>query len=434
MGRCTVALLGALFCLVTVRTGSASGPRNVDDFPITDNLKATVLGTPDWVRKDFPAIPVKVDRLSVFPERKAPDYLWYESQLRFSYAFQHKPAPLIFLIAGTGGAHNSSKNYALGRAFYNAGFHVVSLSSPTLPNFIVSASSTGVPGNAVLDAQDLYRVMALIRERFADAIDVSGYYLAGYSLGGFNAAFVSWLDDHCGLFGFEKVLLIDPPVRLYDSMSLIDRMLDNIPGGMDNFQRYYDSIVRKLGAVYSTVDRLTFNEDFLYSVAGQLHARDDELAALIGLSFRFAAANMAFSADLVTDFGYIKPANIRLTRNSAPGDYAKVAMRLGFTDYFHSFFYPFYNARLSKSISREDMVRRMSLERIADYLHNSDKVFVMQNRDDPILGDGDIDFTTGVFGDRAKIYPHGGHLGNLQYADNVGYMLRVMTSPSTSRR
>ena len=30
-----------------------------------------------------------------------------------------------------------------------------------------------------------------------------------------------------------------------------------------------------------------------------------------------------------------------------------------------------------------------------------------------------------VFGSRAKIYPYGGHLGNMTYAANVAYMINV---------
>lgn len=208
-------------------------------------------------------------------------------------------------IAGTGGAHNSPKNYALGRALYDAGFHVVSLSSPTLPNFIVSASSTGVPGHAVHDAEDRYRVMTLIRGRLRKDAEVTGICLAGYSLGGFNAAFVSWLDDQRKLLDFKRVLLINPPVRLYESMSVLDRMLESIPRGMDNFHSYYEKMVREFSVLYSTADRLEFSEEFLYAVFRQLQPRDDELAALIGLSFRFSAANLMFTADLMTDFGFI---------------------------------------------------------------------------------------------------------------------------------
>ena len=31
-----------------------------------------------------------------------------------------------------------------------------------------------------------------------------------------------------------------------------------------------------------------------------------------------------------------------------------------------------------------------------------------------------------VLGDRAKIYPYGGHCGNMDYSENVAYMLGTM--------
>ena len=128
----------------------------------------------------------------------------------------------------------------------------------------------------------------------------------------------------------------------------------------------------------------------------------------------------------MTDYGYIKPSNVKLGRNSSRGEYAKVAIRLGFTDYYHHFFYPYYNARLEKPISREEMINSMSLKAIEDYLRDSDKIYVMHNLNDLILETDEIDFFPRVFGDRAKLYPTGGHCGNMQYIDNVRHMLRVM--------
>jgi len=53
---------------------------------------------------------------------------------------QDSPAPLIFIIAGTGAGYNSQKMKVLQRAFFQAGFHVLALSSPTHGHFIVSAT------------------------------------------------------------------------------------------------------------------------------------------------------------------------------------------------------------------------------------------------------------------------------------------------------
>jgi pimeloyl-ACP methyl ester carboxylesterase len=423
-----VLLLGLLWA----STGWASTVKPQGDqaygFPIKDKFEATVVGTPDAYKKEFAPIPYKEDRLTVFPDRKVPEYLWYESELRYSYAFQDKPAPLIFLIAGTGGAYNGEKNIAMGRAFYRAGFHVVSISSPTLPNFIVAASKTGVPGHAVHDAEDLYRVMEMIWNKHKDEIRVTNFFVTGYSLGGFNTAFVAWLDDQRKVFNFKNALLINPPVSLYNSISKLDRMLENIPGGPDNFALFYNKMVKAFGAVYKREDKLELGEEFLYKVYQEIKPHDEQLAALVGLSFRFSSANLAFTSDVMTDYGYIKPKNVKLGKYSSPGVYAKVALRLGFTDYFHQFFYPFYNARLDKPISREEMIKQMSLESIEDYLHNSKKIYVMHNLDDVILDEGEIDFFPRVFGDRAKLYPLGGHCGNMQYVDNVSHMLRIMGS------
>ena len=52
---------------------------------------------------------------------------------------------MVFLIAGTGGYHNTGKNLTLLKAFYQAGFHVVGVTSPTHTQFVIAASTTGVP-------------------------------------------------------------------------------------------------------------------------------------------------------------------------------------------------------------------------------------------------------------------------------------------------
>ena len=394
-------------------------------YPFDDAFVATVVGTPEAYRAELPEkIPMKMASLTVFEDRVVPDYLWYEEDLRYSYALQKKAAPLVFLIAGTGGSHTGGKNKNMARAFYQAGFHVVSLSSPTLPNFVVSASRTSVTGHAVHDAEDLYRVMELVWKRLKKKIEVTDFFVTGYSLGGFNTAFVTWLDERKQVFKFKKALLINPPVRLYNSISLLDRMLENIPGGVDNFSTYYNNIVATFSDVYKRADRLEFNEDFLYQVYEAMQPKDEELAALIGLSFRFSSANLAFTSDVMTDFGYVKPKNVHFTKNSSPGDYLKVTFRLGFTDYFHDYFYPFYQAQ-DPSITRDQIVEEMSLEHIADYLRGADKIEVMHNANDLILAPGEIDFFPRVFGARAKIYPKGGHCGNMDYPDNVAHMVNV---------
>ena len=132
------------------------------DYPITDPFAATVVGTPQSLQAELPIdIPVEDFELTVFRDRKIPDVLWYDQTLRYSLVAQDHPAPLIVIIAGTGAGYNSAKMLALQKVFYQAGLHVLSLSSPTHPNFIGAASTTGVPGHLLEDSKDLYRVMTL---------------------------------------------------------------------------------------------------------------------------------------------------------------------------------------------------------------------------------------------------------------------------------
>ena len=63
------------------------------------------------------------------------------------------------------------------------------------------------------------------------------------------------------------------------------------------------------------------------------------------------------------------------------------------------------------------------LFRSEDYLRSSVKFGVVTNENDFILTKAELDYLRLVFGARAKIYPRGGHLGNLEYKENLAYMV-----------
>jgi hypothetical protein len=128
---------------------------------------------------------------------------------------------------------------------------------------------------------------------------------------------------------------------------------------------------------------------------------------------------------VATNFGYVKPSNVTLRKGTDLREYQRVATRLGFTDYFHAYFYPYHKA-LDPEISREELINRMSLADIEDWLRGADHVFLHHNANDLILETGEIDFFRDVFGERATIYPIGGHLGNMDYRENVEHMLEVL--------
>jgi hypothetical protein len=333
--------------------------------------------------------------------------------LKFALVQQDHRAPLIFNIAGTGAGHNTSSMKVLEKAFYQAGFHVISLPSPTHANFIVTASSTGVPGRVEDDAADLYRVMALAYQHVKDRIDVSEFYLTGYSLGGMQAAFVSHLDEERKAFNFAKVLLINPPVSLHNSIQVLDHMLtDNIPGGNDGIDDYIERTLNSFIEVYKAHEFTNFGEDFIYRAYTTQEPDKEELAAVVGLSFRFFSSNMAFTSDVMSQSGYVVPRSMELTTSTSLTKHFKVSLQLSFEDYLNELLYPYFKDK-DPTLTREKLIEEGSLRQIEGYLIRARKIGLMTNEDDIILAPGEIDYLKNVFGERARIFPTGGHFGNL---------------------
>ena len=414
-------LLGVCVCLLML-SGSLA---YAYDYPFADPYVATVVGTPTEYMADLPRdLPVKVETLKMFPEREVPGILWNLDEMRYSYVRQKDPAPLIFLIAGTGASFNSPKMQEMQKAFYQAGYHVISISSPTHPNFIVAASTSGVPGHLEEDSADLYKVMQAIWQKHQKKMEVTDFYLTGYSLGAAQSAFIAKLDEQEKVFNFRKVLLINPPVSLYNSVLILDELLDfNIPGGMDNFDAFYGRLVNAFADVYANGENVEFNNDFLYrAYEFKKPQSDDPLEALIGISFRISSANMVFTTDVLTKAGYVVPKNLVLRRHDNVTDYAKVLGRLSFLDYFHGIFVPHFQAK-DPNVTEADLIRTLSLRSIDGYLRNSEKFGLIHNEDDVILLPGEIDYLRDLFGTRATIFPHGGHCGNMAYPDNVSAMV-----------
>ena len=408
-------------CLLLLGCGLA----NAYDYPFADPYVATVLDTPKEFAAELPSeIPTKVDKIVMFEGRKTPGVWWNMDRLYYSYQQQKGPAPLIFLIAGTGASFKSSKMKTMQKAFYQAGFHVVSLSSPTHPNFVVAASTSSVPGDLQEDSADLYRVMQAVWQKLQGKMEVTEFFLTGYSLGAAQSVFVTRIDEEEKTFNFKKVLLINPPVSLYNSVVILDNLLaDNIPGGIDKFDEFYKDMIHAFGEAYAHGKHVEFNDEFLYE-AYEYHKSptDAPMEALIGASFRVSCENMVFASDVMTKAGYVVSKGLELGRHDHITPYVKVLSRLTFLDYFEGIFLPHFRS-INPGHSETELIEKLSLRSIENYLHNSTKFGLITNEDDIILRPGEIDFLRAVFGSRATIFPHGGHCGNMAYPDNVAAMV-----------
>ncbi len=136
------------------------------------------------------------------------------------------------------------------------------------------------------DAADLYRVMEKAWDEVKGNVEVTEFYLTGYSLGGTNAAFVARLDEERKVFNFRKVLMVNPSVNLYNSVTRIEGLLDRIPGGPGRIGAYLNIMMAKLTDFYHRGDFVEINTDFLYAALRSKIFTEDEAGGLIGISFR----------------------------------------------------------------------------------------------------------------------------------------------------
>jgi hypothetical protein len=392
-------------------------------YPIPEAYGATILGTPDPLKLKVPEqVNHKRLVLDVIPGIVKPDIFYYDEGLRATFAYQDKKAPLIFLIGGTGSNDQSKTLMAMMKTFYQAGFHVVTLPSPTHANFIISASRSHVTGDLTEDSADLYGAMGAVWNKIKKDIEVSDFYLSGYSLGGTQAAFVAKLDEERKVFNFKKVLMINPAVSLYDSINRIEATLDKIPGGPSKAGAFFNSMLAKFTEFYKEGDATGLNDNFLYSVYSTQLFTQEEGGGLIGVTFRLYSAGMIFASDVMTNGGYVVPKNLVLSNSDSLDDYFRVSVHLSFLNYFDEYFYPYFKKE-RPGLTKDELIAAQSLKSIGSYLMSSPKFGVVTNDNDFILSDDDRGYLKDMFGERLKIYPRGGHLGNLEYKDNMEYML-----------
>ncbi len=415
------ALLKGMMALVAALAGSTAlaqqMPKDGYPYPIADPFAATVVSTPGPLRYPLPEIdkvPIRSRTVEVL-DREPPDNFWHMRGMRYTFIkAKRKTAPLIFVIAGTGAGHDGSSNLVLARAFHQAGMHVISVSSPTYADFIVTASSNGVPGLPDDDTVDLYRAMKLAYEREKKRINVTDFYLTGYSLGGMHSAFLGYQDSKQGYFNFKKILMINPPVNLFNSVQILDWLVTEVFPTRADFKVFYETLMEQISDVYTNNPRLKLNDEFLYALAATYPPGQMEMKGLIGLAFRFSATNMIFSSDMVTRWGYLVPPDADINRRTRIGIFQRTGNnKSSFTQYFRDYLLPYY-AENNPGSTEEQLLYRASLQSIEDYVSQAKHIAVIGNLDDIILAPGEIDYLKNLFGpERSTFFPRGGHLGNM---------------------
>jgi hypothetical protein len=390
-------------------------------------LHATVFGTPPQDIAPLPArVPVVEINVALPWRQPIPQVLWFDSKLHVYFSAQKGPAPLAIIISGTGSDANTSNMQVLRGALYGAGYHVLTMPSPTFPGFIVAASSTGVAGDFQQDAHDLYGAMQEIVNHLPHKVRITDIDVLGYSLGGANAAFVKSIDAREGKLKIHRAVMINPPVSLFSSIGRLDKLFATSIGSSDEaIDRMYRSLYAQLANLYRATERVEMDQNFMLAAAAATLKTDADFSAAIALTFRLDLVDMFFIGDLYAHTGVVTdPRNPPKVGDSLEN--IQRALRLKpFSEYFARVFAPYYLKARPGSTSAS-LIADNRLNVIGDVLRANGDYYVLTNSNDLILDKRELAWLKDTLGKRIVVYDHGGHLGNLGERQQVADLLRML--------
>ena len=397
------------------------------NFPIDDPYSATIIGSATMMTPGVSEnIPLKVYEIQIKDKKDIPDVFWYASKFKFSFSKQkNKKAPLIFVLAGTGSDYNTTRVKFMQRIFHDAGYHTIAISSQMSQQFMISASSNSVPGLLLEDNKDIYKAMKLAYNKIKDQVEVTDFYIMGYSLGGSNAAVLSYIDEKEKAFNFKRVFMVNPPVNLYDSAVKLDKYLEDYTGGKSaGIEKLLNTTLAKIKGGL-TSEYANIGADTIYNIVKGDILSDSEKKAYIGLAFRLASTDLNFISDFITKSHIYTKNPEKVDKYTNMKEYFKAVNFATFEDYVNKIGFPYYKKH-NKDLTTEDLKEKASLRVIEDYLRTSPKIAAVTNADELILNEKDFAFLKDVFKDRLIIYPKGGHCGNMFYKENVDIMLKFI--------
>ena len=397
------------------------------NFPIDDPYSATIIGSATMMTPGVSEnIPLKVYEIQIKDKKDIPDVFWYASKFKFSFSKQkNKKAPLIFVLAGTGSDYNATRVKFMQRIFHDAGYHTIAISSQMSQQFMISASSNSVPGLLLEDNKDIYKAMKLAYNKIKDQVEVTDFYIMGYSLGGSNAAVLSYIDEKEKVFNFKRVFMVNPPVDLYNSAVKLDKYLDDYTGGKtEGIEKLLNTTLAKVKGGL-TSEYANIGADTIYNIVKGDILSDAEKKAYIGLAFRLTSTDLNFISDFMTRSHVYTKNPEKVDKYTNMKEYFKAVNFATFEDYVNKIGFPYYKKH-NKDYAIEDLKREASLKVIEDYLRTSPKIAAVTNADELILNEKDFAFLKDVFKDRLVIYPKGGHCGNMFYKENVDVMLKFL--------
>ena len=396
------------------------------DYPYKDNaIIATVMGTPNtqWYKSKKGKAP-KVKKFKAV--KKVPEILRQWSDYEYGIWRQKGEAPLIILISGTGSLYNSGLTMYLANVFYDKGYNIIALSSPTTMPYIVSQSKNNYAGYIKDESTHMYNLIAAaVSKEKAEGMKITKTHIGGYSLGGFQSLLIQEMDSEKKKIGIEKSLMLNSPVSILTATQKLDSYL--VKNGIYNaesLEKFLDNIFGKLVYdEYLEISDVDFTD--IRSAVSKLQLKDSDFEVLTGLLFRFYSANMTFAGEVFSGknaVGRLSDKKIYKRFDSVTKEFRE-GLSVSFDEYSKEILFPYLKKNKYPDLTMEHFVKEFDLRNSQEFIDKNNKnIIFITSKDDILTTESDLDYINKTFNNRV-IIPYGGHTGILWHQDVVNLMV-----------
>jgi pimeloyl-ACP methyl ester carboxylesterase len=263
-------------------------------------------------------------------------------------------------------------------------------------------SSAKVPAYPPTDRSDVLAMLeaidAHLERRHPDLLGERS--LVGFSMGGFQALQLAATEGRrsTGSLRFARYVAINPPVDLHHGVTELDSFAVAANEWPESER---DALIDN-----------TFLKVVKIATQGPGPGKappfdGTQSKLLIGLSFRMVLRDIIYDCESRHDLGALQSPVSRWRRHEA---YQEI-MGFSFEDYFRKIVVPYYQ---TQGVGMADFKREADLRSYTSGLASNRKARVITNRNDFIKNPNDLSWMQGTFsGERLRVFPNGGHLGNL---------------------
>lgn len=364
---------------------------------------------------------IKNIKTTIIPGREKTFFFEKRSQLNTNFYPQKKEAPLVVLIADMSGSPFSGYMMYMADIIHAAGFNVLTIPSPLFWNFVVSSSTTAMPGLTRDDAIDMYQALqkVLANVKSQHSYKFTKTSLVGFGFGGLLSGHIADLDQKQKAINFDQFVLINPVVNLNNAIFEIEtRTAIALELGMPRVNAIK---AKAFNLAFELLDEKNnaLDPHYFANLEQKFPLSEKEYKFLSGALMRMYIGDTIFASQLVNDLGILKT---KITKFRVNARHAEIEP-YGLVGYIKTFFIPFH----LKKYKLLEILKYSNLNLVRKTLISNKNIFLFHNADDFLINTEQLDELKEIFEeDRRIIYPKGGHLGNLWFDKNKSDLLQIL--------